>query len=457
MDDTGRPVALVTGASSGIGFELARQFATHRFDLVINAEDEQGLAAAAERLRAEGADVRTVAADLRSDDEVRRLHAEACFPDPHSCARAISKLANGGVQSTTGVIAAEYIERRALGDGRVSRGDEALYPVLHRDLAGDADRRVGADAGESWRPRSKRPPRSCASEGATDIDFGPGDEPRAVGLWDMRKGFFASGGAARPKGTAMMTEDVAAPIDRLADFVIDMRKLLDDHGYEDAIIFGHALAGNLHFQMSDNFAEPGSAEKFDRFSKDLSELVSVRYEGSLKAEHGTGRAIAPFVEREWGSAAYKIMQTIKPLFDPEGLLNPGVLITSNPTVHIEHLKVMPLADPVIDLCIECGFCEPACPSHQLTLSPRQRIVMTREMARLKATGEDDGAAAAMSDSFDYAGLYTCAAGNVCARRCPVGIETGTMVIGERARRRTDSASRRGASGGRPHGWRPSAR
>ncbi len=185
----------------------------------------------------------------------------------------------------------------------------------------------------------------------------------------MRKGFFASGGAARPKGTSMMTEDVAAPIDRLADFVIDLRQLLDDHGYEDAIIFGHALAGNLHFQMSDNFMLEGSAEKFDRFSRDLSEFVSVRYGGSLKAEHGTGRAIAPFVEREWGSAAYRIMQRIKPLFDPENLLNPGVLITSNQKVHIEHLKLMPLADPVIDLCIECGFCEPACPSAQLTISP----------------------------------------------------------------------------------------
>lgn len=362
------------------------------------------------------------------------------FPDPHSCARAISKLANGGVQSTTGVTAAEYIERRALKTVEYLDVMKPYVPYFtETSPAMLVD--VAAPTPEELLIETDKAVAILRSEGATHIDFGPGDEPRAVGLWDMRKGFFASGGAARPKGTAMMTEDVAAPIDRLADFVIDMRKLLDSHGYEDAIIFGHALAGNLHFQMSDNFAEPGSAERFDKFSRDLSEFVSVRYQGSLKAEHGTGRAIAPFVEREWGSAAYKIMQKIKPLFDPDNLLNPGVLITDNQNVHIEHLKVMPPADPIIDLCIECGFCEPACPSHQLTLSPRQRIVVTREMARLRASGEDNVRLAAISESFDYAGLYTCAAGNVCASRCPVGIETGSMVIGERARRKTESERR----------------
>jgi D-lactate dehydrogenase len=199
--------------------------------------------------------------------------------------------------------------------------------------------------------------------------------------------------------------------------------------------------------MADNFGEAGAAEKFDRFSKDLSELVSVRYGGSLKAEHGTGRAIAPFVEREWGSTAYAIMRRIKPLFDAENLLNPGVLITPNDKVHIEHLKLMPLADPIVDMCIECGFCEPACPSHQLTLSPRQRIVATREMARLRATGEDNARLKSMEDDFGYAGLFTCAAGNVCAGRCPVGIETGTMVLGERARRRSEGERRTARSVG----------
>src|SRR6185312_13016212 len=138
---------------------------------------------------------------------------------------------------------------------------------------------------------------------ASHIDLST-DGARSVALWDIRKGFFASGGAARPKGTSFLTEDVAAPVDRLADFILDLRNLLDQHGYEQAVIIGHALAGNLHFVMADNFMLEGAAEKFDRFNQDLAQLVSIRYQGSLKAEHGTGRAIAPFVEAEWGSKAY---------------------------------------------------------------------------------------------------------------------------------------------------------
>jgi D-lactate dehydrogenase len=359
------------------------------------------------------------------------------FPDPQSCARAISRLANGGIQSTTGVTAAEFIERRAIATvehlpviAPYVPYLTATSPVILIDISAP-DATTLADELE-------KATALLREEGATNIEFSD-DEAKSHALWDVRKGFFASAGAMRPKGTTMLTEDVAAPIDRLADFVTDLRQLLDDHGYEDAVIFGHALAGNLHFQMGDDLTN--EVDKFDVFSKELSELVSVRYGGSLKAEHGTGRAIAPFVEREWGQTAYAIMHRIKALFDPEGLLNPGVLLNPDPDLHIKNLKQMPLADPIIDLCIECGFCEPACPSAQLTLSPRQRIVVTREMARLRQTGEDPARLKAMYDGFEYAGLVTCAAGNVCAGRCPVGIETGSMVLGERARRQTDASRR----------------
>src|SRR5690606_15140659 len=277
----------------------------------------------------------------------------------------------------------------------------------------------------------------CREEGASHVAFAV-DDAKSEALWDVRKGFFASGGAARAKGTSFLTEDVAAPVDRLADFVVDLRKLLDDYDYPEAVIIGHALAGNLHFLMADNFMDPAAVERFDVFNKALAELVSVRYGGSLKAEHGTGRAIAPVVEAEWGAAAYRLMRRIKAAFDPEELLNPGVLLNPDPAAHVTNLKLMPLADPIVDLCIECGFCEPACPSVQLTLSPRHRIAVTRERARRRPPGEDPKRLAALDEGFEYAGLATCAAGNVCALRCPVGIETGTMVIGERARRRTDA-------------------
>ncbi|GLQ54400.1 FAD-binding and (Fe-S)-binding domain-containing protein [Devosia nitrariae] len=355
------------------------------------------------------------------------------FPDPQSAGRAIIKLANNGVQVTTGVTAAEYIERRALATVEHLPPMAPLLPYL-TDNSPAVLIDVTAPTEEELAVEVEKAVAILAGENATHIDFST-DETRSHALWDIRKGFFASGGAMRPKGTSMLTEDVAAPIDRLADFVIEMRQLLDDHGYEDAIIFGHALAGNLHFQMSDDFSAPGADVKFDRFSHDLSQLVSVKYQGSLKAEHGTGRAIAPFVEAEWGPKAYGLMHRIKALFDPEGLLNPGVLLNADQHIHIKNLKVMPLADDLVDMCIECGFCEPACPSHHMTLSPRQRIAVTRERARLKRSGEDPERLKRLDEDFRFAGMDTCAGCNLCSLRCPVGIETGTMILGERARRR----------------------
>ena len=358
------------------------------------------------------------------------------FPDPYSCARAISRLANGGVQSTTGVTAAEYMERRALATVEHVPVITPYVPFLGPDSPGVLID-VSAPDMATLEVEIAKATAICLQEGATHVDFVV-DDAKSDALWDVRKGFFASGGAARPKGTSFLTEDVAAPVDRLADFVLDLRKLLDDYNYPEAVIIGHALAGNLHFLMADNFMDPTAVERFDVFNKALAELVSVRYGGSLKAEHGTGRAIAPFVEAEWGTTAYAIMHRVKALFDPEGLLNPGVLLNPDPDAHVKNLKLMPLADDIVDMCIECGFCEPACPATHLTLSPRQRIAVTRERARLKMTGEDPERLKALDDGFQYAGLNTCAAGNVCAMRCPVGIETGTMVIGERGRRRTEA-------------------
>jgi D-lactate dehydrogenase len=252
------------------------------------------------------------------------------------------------------------------------------------------------------------------------------DQNTVATLWGIRKGMFPAVGAVREVGTTVIIEDVAFPVEDLAAGVRDLQSLFDEYGYSEAIIFGHALEGNLHFVFTQSFENQNEVERYGTFMDKVADLVAIKYQGSLKAEHGTGRNMAPYVELEWGKDAYELMQKIKVLFDPKGLLNPGVIINDDPLAHVHHLKPMPASDPIVDKCIECGFCEPVCPSRSVTLSPRQRIVLYREIKRREAQGQTNRNEQ-LEELFEYQGLDTCAATGLCADRCPVGINTGDLV------------------------------
>ncbi|MBT8429537.1 MAG: FAD-binding oxidoreductase, partial [Gammaproteobacteria bacterium] len=232
-------------------------------------------------------------------------------------------------------------------------------------------------------------------------------------LWKIRKGMFPSVGAVRELGTTVIIEDIAFPVPRLAEGTVELQQLFAKHGYDNAIIFGHALEGNLHFVITPDLADAVEVRRYHGFMDELCHLVVEKYDGSLKAEHSTGRNIAPYVELEWGAEAYALMHRIKALLDPQSLLNPGVILNDDPEVHIKNFKSMAAVDPLVDRCIECGFCEPVCPSRELTLTPRQRIVVLREQARLRTAGHALSESVLLKD-FDYAGEQTCAADGLCA-------------------------------------------
>jgi D-lactate dehydrogenase len=267
------------------------------------------------------------------------------------------------------------------------------------------------------------------------------DPAECARFWNVRKGMFPSVGAMRAVGTTVIIEDVVFPIERLAEATLELQRLLAAHGYADAIIFGHALEGNLHFVFTQDFNAPAEVERYRRFMDAMCRMVVEKYDGSLKAEHGTGRNVAPFVELEWGAQAYALMRKIKTLFDPQGLLNPGVVINDDAGVHLKNLKPLPQCDPLIDKCTECGFCEPKCPSHGLTLSPRQRIVGWREIARLGREAPDSAEIRVLRNLYDYHGIDTCAACGLCATACPVGIETGLLIKALRGHRQGPIARR----------------
>lgn len=245
-------------------------------------------------------------------------------------------------------------------------------------------------------------------------------------LWKMRKGLFPSVGAIRARGTTVVLEDIGFPIHVLGEAIFDLQQLFRKYKYDNAIIFGHAKDGNIHFVITQSFQEQADINRYDLFMQEVVALVVGKYDGTLKAEHGTGRNMAPFVEAEWHGPAYAIMQHIKSVVDPKNLLNPGVIINSDKQVHIRNLKRMPEIEAEVDKCIECGFCEPVCPSRNVTLTPRRRIMVRRELKKLQEAGKDLEYATLLAQ-YTYDGLETCAVDGLCATACPVDINTGDLV------------------------------
>jgi D-lactate dehydrogenase len=243
--------------------------------------------------------------------------------------------------------------------------------------------------------------------------------------WHVREGLLGIVGKMRPEGSMVITEDVCFPPHRLAEGAHDLQVLLAKHGFIPGVA-GHAAHGNLHFTLIAKLDEDDGKARYSAFMKELVELVIRKHDGSLKAEHGTGINMAPFLTEEWGEKATGMMWRIKALADPKGILAPDVILTRKTDVHLQSLKSIPAIENITNStqCIECGFCEPVCPSRNVTMTPRQRIALRREMARQPA---GSSVLTRLQDQYEYDGIQTCAGDGSCSIPCPIGINTGAMI------------------------------
>ena len=250
--------------------------------------------------------------------------------------------------------------------------------------------------------------------------------------WAMRSGIFPAVGGTREIGTTCLIEDIAFPVKHLAEATLALQQLFKEHNYPEAVIYGHALEGNYHFILNQRFDSPQAIEQYDHMMRAVIDLVVDQYDGSLKAEHGTGRNMAPFVRREWGDDAYELMCEVKQLFDPNNIMNPGVIFNEDPASYLQHIKPLPEVHQMIDRCIECGFCEVNCVSCGFALSSRQRIVVQRELARLHASAQAGNKADAslekqLKKQFAKIGRDLCAGDGLCSTSCPLKINVGEYI------------------------------
>ena len=319
--------------------------------------------------------------------------------------------------------ACEGLDRRIVEVVRRTRGETAVPPLPRGDgwmfveLVGEdvAELRVRADA-------------LLAAAGASD-GFVVTDTAHAMALWKIREdgAGLASVSLSRPAYPGW--EDAAVPAQHLGSYLRDFDRLLDDQGFA-GLPYGHFGDGCVHVRIDFPLSEEGGAGRYRAFVEEAARLVA-RYGGSLSGEHGDGRARSGLLPTMYSAAALEAFGQVKAAFDPNNLLNPGVLVDPRPVD--ADLRTGGLVGRVdhfaeaVHRCSGVGKCLAdttaglgvMCPSYQAT---RQEKDSTRGRARVLQEMINGEVVHGWKSPAVHEALDLCLSCKGCARDCPTGVD-----------------------------------
>jgi FAD/FMN-containing dehydrogenase/Fe-S oxidoreductase len=247
----------------------------------------------------------------------------------------------------------------------------------------------------------------------------------------------ASEGSRRPLA---FVEDTAVAPERLGDYVAAFREVLDRHGL-NAGWYGHCSVGCLHIRPFVDVTEPGGIETMRSVAEEILDLV-VRFDGVNSSEHGDGRVRSEFNRRVFGDDLYEAFRKVKALFDPDGRLNPGVMVDAAPMTDDLRDPALPPAGPLqtrlhfpdgmraaADRCQRIGACRKTgvgvmCPSYMATRE-EEHATRGRANALVKALSTPDPAAA-MGDERLHEILDLCLECKACKSECPLSVDMASL-------------------------------
>jgi FAD/FMN-containing dehydrogenase/Fe-S oxidoreductase len=249
----------------------------------------------------------------------------------------------------------------------------------------------------------------------------------------------ASTGARRP---IAFIEDTAVAPERLNDYVARLEEILDGHGLT-AGFYGHASVGCLHIRPFVDVTAPGGIDTLRSVAEQVVELVA-EFDGVNSSEHGDGHVRSEFNRRIFGDDLYEAFREVKALFDPQGILNPGVMVEAPPMT--DHLRdpALPPAQPLAthlsfaehggmrgaaDRCQRIGACRKTgagvmCPSYMATRE-EQHATRGRANALVLALSQPDPKAA-LGDERLHEILDLCLECKACKRECPLSVDMASM-------------------------------